>query len=74
MLPFTLPFELAIAEVGLGAAPSGTSDDELAGPGRPAGPPACPRAGVVRLVERLTINLPCTTRLSVDFFKSLVSM
>ena len=31
-------------------------------------------AGACRLVERLTINFPCTTRLSVDFFKSLVSI
>lgn len=32
------------------------------------------RAGVERLVERLMINLPCTTRLSVDFLRSRVSI
>jgi hypothetical protein len=31
-------------------------------------------AGVLRFVDRFTISLPCTTRLSVDFFKSLVSI
>lgn len=29
-------------------------------------------AGVVKLVDRLIMSLPCTTRLSVDFFRSRV--
>lgn len=32
------------------------------------------RVGVDRLVERLMISFPCTTRLSVDFLRSLVSI
>lgn len=32
------------------------------------------RAGAARLVERLMMSFPCTTRLSVDFFRSRVSI
>jgi hypothetical protein len=34
----------------------------------------CPRGGSFRFVDRLMINFPCTTRLSVDFFRSRVSI
>jgi hypothetical protein len=33
-----------------------------------------PRGGAERLVDRFMINLPCTTRLSFDFFRSRVSI
>jgi hypothetical protein len=33
-----------------------------------------PRGGAERLADRLMINLPCTTRLSFDFFRSRVSI
>lgn len=32
------------------------------------------RAGVERFVDKLMISFPCTTRLSVDFFRSRVSI
>jgi hypothetical protein len=32
------------------------------------------RTGVSKFVDRLIISLPCTTRLSVDFLRSLVSI
>src|SRR5277367_3220225 len=32
------------------------------------------RGGALRLVDRLMISFPCTTRLSFDFFKSRVSI
>ena len=31
-------------------------------------------AGACKLVERFTMSFPCTTRLSVDFFRSRVSI
>ena len=43
---------------------------DVLGPGRVPGPPPA----VVRFVDRFTMSLPCTTRLSFDFFRSRVSI
>lgn len=36
--------------------------------------PFCVGLGVLRLVDKLMMSFPCTTRLSFDFFRSLVSI
>jgi hypothetical protein len=56
---------LEIVEV-CGMSREGLLDDDVGGCGA--------RVGAARLVERLTISFPCTTRLSVDFLRSRVSI
>lgn len=71
--PFALLLGLAMADVGRCTLSGAARDEGPASGGRPPAPAICPR-GAERLVERLTMSLPCTTRLSVDFLRSLVSM
>jgi hypothetical protein len=56
---------LEIVEV-CGLRSEGRLDDAVNGCGT--------RVGAARLVERLMMSFPCTTRLSVDFFRSRVSI
>jgi hypothetical protein len=53
---------------GAGLAAAGAGRDGLEAPFWAA------EMGVERFVERFIISLPCTTRLSLDFFRSLVSI
>jgi hypothetical protein len=73
-----VPFVLPRADPGLGSPGGAERADAFEGAlalrfGRAPGG-ACPRAGVERLVDRLTMSLPCTTRLSDDFLRSRVSI
>lgn len=54
--------------------PVGVLIEGLDGFGAPPGGDKVPRGGADKFVERLIISLPCTTRLSLDFLRSRVSI
>lgn len=54
--------------------PDGVLIEGLDGFGAPPGGANVPLGGADKFVERLIMSLPCTTRLSLDFLRSRVSI
>ena len=54
--------------------PDGVLMEGLDGFGAPPGGANVPLGGADKFVERLMISFPCTTRLSLDFLRSRVSI